>query len=153
MRLEMMTKNLRDLRVFAAIVAKEVLRQSRSQRHAFVLALVGELGSGKTTFTKAFGRALGLRRSITSPTFLMLRAYPFSKGRKELVHIDCFRMQSSRELVALGIRDIVRDPRRIVVIEWAERARRVLPKGAVWIRFQFGERASWRYITADTRPF
>lgn len=128
-----------------AIVARELLRTAPG-RGAFVIALFGDLGSGKTTFTQGFARALGVRHRITSPTFLLARAYPIKSGRT-LYHIDCYRIRSSRDLVALGFRDWVAHPDHIVVIEWAEKVKRLLPKRAIRIRFSHGAHPAERIIT------
>src|SRR5580704_15258442 len=75
-----------------------------------ILALTGPLGAGKTTFTQALGRALGVRRRITSPTFIILQQFPARlPNRKKsvaLYHLDLYRTRSFREVTALGITEV-----------------------------------------------
>jgi tRNA threonylcarbamoyladenosine biosynthesis protein TsaE len=126
-----------------ALFAKKMLGGKASKR-ALILALEGELGSGKTTFLQGFARALGIPR-ITSPTFLLSRAYPIKESRT-LYHIDCYRVQSGRELVKLGFRDWISHPDHIIVIEWAEKVKNFLPKNTIRIRFYHGKKQNERII-------
>jgi tRNA threonylcarbamoyladenosine biosynthesis protein TsaE len=80
-----------------------------------LLALNGELGAGKTTFTRGLGRGLGVRGTVTSPTFVLARTHPRETGAP-LVHVDAYRLSSAVELDDL---DIDFDA-SIVVVEWAE---------------------------------
>lgn len=90
-----------------------------------VIALIGELGSGKTTFTKALGKALGIKHSIPSPTFVMMQEFPVpkTKTRKKLYlyHLDLYRIKSFKEVVSLGITEWWGHPETITVIEWADK--------------------------------
>ena len=78
-----------------------------------LLALNGELGAGKTTFTRGLGAALGVRGAVTSPTFVLARTHP-REGGAPLVHVDAYRLSSAVELDDLDI-DFERS---IVVVEW-----------------------------------
>ena len=80
-----------------------------------LLALNGELGAGKTTFTRGIGAALGVRGAVTSPTFVLARTHPSEAGGAPLVHVDAYRLSSALELDDLDI-DY---PASIVVVEWA----------------------------------
>ncbi|KQR20536.1 tRNA threonylcarbamoyladenosine biosynthesis protein TsaE [Agreia sp. Leaf335] len=80
-----------------------------------VILLTGELGAGKTTFTRGLGQALGVRGAVTSPTFVLARTHPrLDAAQPPLVHVDAYRLSSAVELDDL---DIDFD-RSIVVIEW-----------------------------------
>ncbi|MFC0680771.1 tRNA (adenosine(37)-N6)-threonylcarbamoyltransferase complex ATPase subunit type 1 TsaE [Lysobacter korlensis] len=79
-----------------------------------VLALNGELGAGKTTFTRGLGQALGVRGTVTSPTFVLARSHPRADGAP-LVHMDAYRLGSGLELDDLDV-DV---DASIVVVEWA----------------------------------
>lgn len=79
-----------------------------------VIVLTGELGAGKTTFTRGLGEGLGVRGAVTSPTFVLARTHPSLRGGPDLVHVDAYRLSSALELDDLDI-DF---PSAIVVIEW-----------------------------------
>jgi tRNA threonylcarbamoyladenosine biosynthesis protein TsaE len=96
----------------------------------FLLALFGELGSGKTTFLRGVARALGVPK-IRSPSFIMVGEY---EGRFRIYHIDLYRLDSAEELIPLGLLDIIFDKNSIVFIEWAERALNLLPGERIDIR-------------------
>jgi tRNA threonylcarbamoyladenosine biosynthesis protein TsaE len=80
-----------------------------------LVALNGDLGAGKTTFTRGLGEALGVRGAVTSPTFVLARTHPREAGGPPLVHVDAYRLGSAAELDDLDI-DY---PGSIVVVEWA----------------------------------
>ncbi|WP_199220423.1 tRNA (adenosine(37)-N6)-threonylcarbamoyltransferase complex ATPase subunit type 1 TsaE [Salinibacterium hongtaonis] len=90
-------------------------RVARELRAGDVVALNGELGAGKTTFTRGLGQALGVRGAVTSPTFVLARTHPRPAGGAPLVHVDAYRMGNPAELDDLDI-DFEGS---IVVVEWA----------------------------------
>lgn len=114
-------------------LAKEILKKG-PRKKAWVIGLVGDLGGGKTTFLQGFAKGLGVREKILSPTFILMRRF------KNFYHIDCYRIKKSQEILALGFKEIISNPKNIVVIEWAERVRRIMPKGAIWINFEFRDK-------------
>ncbi len=102
-----------------------------------IIALIGELGSGKTTFTKAFGKTLGVKQSISSPTFVMMQEFATStKSKKEpkrnlyLYHLDLYRTKNFKEVEGLGITQWWGHPETITVIEWADKILEYLPKNS-----------------------
>lgn len=99
-----------------------------------IIALSGELGSGKTTFIQGLAASLGLDR-ITSPTFILMRSYPIKLGN--LYHLDLYRLEDDvmSETRNLGVMDIWGKKENIVVIEWAEKLVSALPKETKWIKF------------------
>lgn len=101
-----------------------------------VFALVGDLGAGKTTFSRFFLRALGVAEPVTSPTFVIMKNYPLSGSRfSRACHVDCYRLKNPEEMAVLGFMDILADEKSIVLIEWADRIADMLPQGTVWINF------------------
>ncbi|HUY05587.1 MAG TPA: tRNA (adenosine(37)-N6)-threonylcarbamoyltransferase complex ATPase subunit type 1 TsaE [Candidatus Paceibacterota bacterium] len=107
-----------------------------SPRGATLVALSGELGAGKTAFTKAVAAALGVGETVTSPTFVLEKIYllggealPFAK----LVHIDAYRLESGEDLASLGFDELMRDRGNLVVLEWPEKVSDELPPPAVRI--------------------
>jgi tRNA threonylcarbamoyladenosine biosynthesis protein TsaE len=94
-----------------------------------VIALSGDLGSGKTHFTKGVAEYLGIKNEITSPTFVLMKVYETKdKKFKRLVHIDAYRLTSADELEALGVDEYFADPATLTVIEWAEKIKNLLPQ-------------------------
>lgn len=103
---------------------------------AVVLALSGDLGSGKTTFVQGFAKGLGVSSRIISPTFILLRQYDLSNSKKgKFFHIDLYRLDKNvgDELSNLGFREMVSDPSNIVAVEWAEKAKSVMPRNTYWL--------------------
>lgn len=136
----------------AAVLAKELLSKPPKLNSAFVLALSGELGAGKTVFTQSFIKSCGVKKRITSPTFLLFRPYKLkSANYNSVYHIDAYRIKKPKDLLDLGLKKILSDKRRIVLIEWAEKIRRFLPRKTIWIEFQHGKKENERIINFLTR--
>jgi len=109
-----------------------------------VVALTGELGSGKTQFVKGVARALGSRISVTSPTFTLVHEY--SDGRIPLYHFDFFRVENNRAAESLGLDDYFFG-KGISIVEWADRFPELIPENAHWISFE-SKSENERTITA-----
>lgn len=88
-------------------------RVAAALREGDILVLTGELGAGKTTFTRGLGEALGVRGAVTSPTFVLARTHPRASGAP-LVHVDAYRLTDAAELDDLDL-DLERS---ITVVEW-----------------------------------
>lgn len=103
---------------------------------ATLVLLSGELGAGKTAFTKAVAGALGVPDTVTSPTFVLEKIYALSSGPfKRLVHIDAYRLEKGEDLTPLGFDEIMRDPGNLIFLEWPEKVNEVLPNDAIKISF------------------
>lgn len=126
------TKNDRETRQLAKDLANLV--KEKKSRGARVLALNGDLGSGKTTFTQALARSLGVKEKIKSPTFVLMKAYQ-AKGLR-FFHIDTYRLKDEEDLKVLGFEEIIKNQDNIVVIEWADKILRVLPSDRIVINFK-----------------
>lgn len=108
-----------------------------SSKYAVVIALKGELGSGKTTFVKGFAKGLGVKKIIQSPTFILVKSYSLSTAHYKLFfHIDAYRLRSGEDLKILGWNEWVQNPKNIILVEWAERVSKILPKHRIEIRFR-----------------
>ena len=101
-----------------------------------VLALTGNLGSGKTTFIQGLAEGLGVSTRVISPTFILLRKY--SLGEMSFYHVDLYRLETGveEEALNLGLSDIWGRKDNIVAVEWAEKVKRLIPKSALWITFE-----------------
>lgn len=89
-----------------------------------IILLHGDLGAGKTTFTKGFAEELGVTDEITSPTFSIMNVYPISDSKinaKELIHIDTYRLEDEKELIEIGAEDYIGNKNVISLIEWPEK--------------------------------
>lgn len=113
-------------------IAGEVVSLCAQKENAHVIALTGDLGAGKTAFTKEFAKLLGITHEITSPTFVIMKAYeiPGHLFFKKLVHIDAYRIESDDEMRVLGFNEILSDPTNLVCIEWPEKIEKLIPKDA-----------------------
>lgn len=120
---------------------------------ALVIGLVGELGTGKTTFIQSFLKALGVKERVTSPTFILLRPYVLPSypptRYAHAHHIDTYRLDSAKELLAIGFKKIIREPGNIVLVEWADRFKKIMPKNTFWIKIEHGEKPTHRIIKHD----
>ena len=97
-----------------------------------VLALHGDLGSGKTCFVQGLAQALGVRKAVTSPTFTLINEY--RGGERPLFHIDLYRLETPEAVDLLALEEYW-DSNGITAIEWAERAVDTLPKRTIHLRF------------------
>ncbi len=101
-----------------------------------VVALSGILGAGKTTFAQGFAQGLGIKEKIISPTFIIVRQHKIPKTKNTLFHIDLYRVENSHQIKHLGLEDFFADSNNLVLIEWAEKAKNMLPKYTTWIKFE-----------------
>ena len=140
------TKSTIQTKQFAWLIAKKVARMKSD--HARVLALTGNLGAGKTTFVQGFAAALGIKEKIQSPTFVLMKIYLLNaqKNFKHLVHIDAYRIEMPQELEHLGFHELAKDKDAIILIEWADLIKKLLPNDAIWITFGHGKKANERII-------
>lgn len=131
----------------AARLARKLSKErTHYGRDARVVGLVGPLGAGKTTFIQGFGRALGVRR-MPSPTFLIVRRYPLRRGRyQNLFHVDAYRVRRARDLAPIGLPEVFKNPKNLVIVEWADRIRRALPRRTHWVKMEHGSSALKRTI-------
>lgn len=141
--------NVRQTAVIAKELAEEVLRTKPSEK-AMVIGLFGDLGAGKTTFVKAFVHGLGMHRKIVSPTFILMRNFPIKGPYRRIYHIDAYRVDG-KGLNQLGLKDIMNDPDNIVIIEWADRVRNLLPLNAILIDIKHGDSRNERHFTFNRR--
>lgn len=97
-----------------------------------VVFLTGELGSGKTTFTKGLAKGLGITTRIISPTFVIVRSH--ATGRKNLstlYHLDLYRLDNEKDALEVNLSDYLDDPAGVVVIEWPDVSQNIV-KRKVW---------------------
>ncbi len=114
-----------------------------------VVALSGELGSGKTQFVKGLAAGLGVTTPATSPTFALIHEY--SDGRLPVYHFDFFRIEDRQSAQRLGLDDYFFGD-GVCVIEWADRFVDLMPENAHWISFETKSEAQRAITFADNSP-
>lgn len=126
---------LEELHYFARNVLSMVHLREKSSG-AFVLALRGDLGAGKTTFVQALAKELGVHAVVQSPTYVLMKSYPLAwDGFNKLVHIDAYRLEEPAQLAQLRPEEFLHDPHTLVVVEWPERVEGVLPAPDMVVSF------------------
>jgi len=125
--MEIFTNSAAETKELAFKLAKKI-------KGGEVLALYGNLGSGKTTFVQGFVEGFGIKDKVQSPTFVFVRFYG---KRPKIVHIDLYRINSLSELADLGLEEFLENKDTISLIEWPEKMEGHLPKKALKIEFKF----------------
>lgn len=97
-----------------------------------IIGLEGDLGAGKTAFVRGIARALGVRDSVTSPTFTLMNEYRGRDQRVPLYHIDVYRLSEASEIETLGLDEYLFG-NGVCAIEWADRIRSLLPRERLWV--------------------
>ncbi len=122
-----------------------------------LICLYGELGSGKTTFVQGLAKELGIKQQIISPTFVIIKEYTImdnvscvmdndllsnhlpiypSTHYSSFIHIDCYRLESEKDLKSVSLKEYWSSPKNLVIIEWPERIKNILPKKRLEIKFE-----------------
>lgn len=120
-----------------------------------IYGLIGDLGGGKTTFTKGFAEGLKLSRLVASPTFILMNVFPVSghPSIRHLCHVDAYRMRSIDEAVELGIREWLGQPGVVTIIEWADTLMPLLKTFPhTLIHFTYRDEQTRQLITRAYRP-
>lgn len=132
------------------------IRFAKKLQGGEIIGLIGNLGAGKTIFIKGLAKGLGIKQTITSPTFVLMKIYKINKRESEtnlhesqiqwLCHIDAYRLKSSQDLIDIGIEDYLKKKNTVTVIEWAEKVRDILPKNAIFVKITIGKKINQRTI-------
>jgi tRNA threonylcarbamoyladenosine biosynthesis protein TsaE len=109
-------------------------RFARKLKPGTLVGLVGDLGSGKTSFVKGMALGLGVKdkREVHSPTFVIFHIY---KGRIPLYHFDLYRLENTADLEAVGADEFLTDKQAVSVVEWADRIPEVLTYTDIYVKF------------------
>lgn len=139
--MEFLSKSIKETEKIALYFAKHFAK-AKQGRKAVIVGLYGELGSGKTTFMKYLAKALGVKDTIQSPTFVIMKKYqlrnknnkmrkselkPHTPNLNSLIHIDAYRLDNGEDLKILGWEEIVSDPKNLICIEWPEKISEIMP--------------------------
>jgi len=141
----MKSKKTKFISTNAKATARIASAFAKTLKGGDVVGLIGDLGTGKTTFVQALAKVLGIRERVTSPTFVYMHVHPVRGQRSDvrtLVHVDAYR-GDAETLRGIGLEDYLGAPGTVTVIEWADRAKELLPKKTIRVRF--------RHAGGDTR--
>jgi len=138
------TKSSKATQNLGKKLSQSFLMSARSSKGAIIIGLDGDLGGGKTTFVQGFAKGLGIKEKILSPTFVILKKFsipPTTRLRehefKTFYHIDCYRLEDPKDILDLGFKEIISNPENIIIIEWADKIKKILPKQAIILKFEF----------------
>ena len=125
--------------IFYSYIETQKFAESFSQNinPGQIIALIGDLGSGKTTFSQGFAKGLGIEEKVISPTFKLVSEY---YGQKPLFHIDCYRLKNINEFLIIGGEEILSKKDVIVLIEWPERIKSMWSDDWVYISFKMNKK-------------
>ncbi len=134
--MEILSKNLRETEAAAQVFLEKLAPR---QGGATIVALAGDLGSGKTTFVQSVAKILGVKEHVASPTFVLIKTYQLTnfKTYKLITHVDAYRLKNAAELIKLGWQEVAADPKNLIFIEWPENVAGVIPEDTVKIKFSF----------------
>lgn len=114
-----------------------------------IIGLIGELGAGKTVLIKGMAKQLNIKKTITSPTFVLMKVYSINNKQsiiENLVHVDAYRLNSGQDLIEIGLEDWLGKSNTITAIEWADRVKDILPKSKIIVKIKFGKKQNEREI-------
>ena len=126
---ELIIKNEKETESFGRALAEEL-------KAGDVLALIGDLGTGKTALTRYIAKGLGIDERITSPTFTIVKEY--TEGRLPLYHFDVYRVSEADELFNIGIEEYFFGS-GVCIVEWADMILDILPENAKFIYLEYGK--------------
>lgn len=111
---------------------------AKSLKGGELIALSGDLGAGKTAFTKGIAHYFKIKQRICSPTFVFMKVYdiPGNKLIKKLVHVDAYRIENSQNILSVGLQEYIGDKNVVTIIEWPENIEKFLPKNYVKINIE-----------------
>jgi len=131
------SKNLQE----TAKIAQDFVASLSKGDGATIVCLKGDLGAGKTAFTKSVAQILGVMDIVTSPTFVIEKIYELPKPLRSpfsfLIHIDAYRLERSEELLHLGWEETIQNSENLILLEWPERILNIIPKAVKTISFKF----------------
>jgi tRNA threonylcarbamoyladenosine biosynthesis protein TsaE len=118
---KIISHSVEETEVLAAKWLVELAAKASDPEKAMVVGLSGHLGAGKTAFTKAVAKALGVTEGVTSPTFVLMKTYEINHPKwKHLVHIDAYRLEGEDDAKILKLDELRNDPTNLIMVEWVE---------------------------------
>ncbi len=139
--LNIITKTDQETQKAGELLAEEINELPiNSKNRALLISLSGDLGGGKTTFAQGFAKGLGIQQKITSPSFVILKKFNIPRSRagfKNFYHLDCYRIQDSKEILELGFSEMILDKNNLILVEWAEKIKEIFPTDSIWVNFKY----------------
>lgn len=120
---KLLSRSEAETEAFAEALARRLPR-------GVVLTLDGDLGAGKTVFSRGFARGLGIVEPVSSPTYTIIQEYPLPGGGM-LFHLDLYRITDSASALAFGVDEFLDDPESTALVEWPERIADIIPDRAI----------------------
>ena len=129
-------------------IEQEIISRSETETEAFaaalaqklppgtVIALDGDLGAGKTVFSRGFARGMGITEPVSSPTYTIVQEYPLPGGKGMLYHLDLYRIANSVSALAFGVDEFLDDPESTALVEWPERIADIMPDSTLRIEIR-----------------
>ena len=137
------TKSLTETQTLASDWLKSL---DTSLAEATIVGLYGNLGAGKTTFTQAVAKELGVGDIVNSPTFVIEKIYETKHPHFiRLVHIDAYRLENGKELQNLNFEELVNNAHNLIIIEWPENVKEILPENHIRIHCEFIDETSRKF--------
>lgn len=105
-----------------------------------IIGLVGDLGAGKTIFTKGLAAGLGIKQIVNSPTFVLMKVYQILNNKFQIsnfVHIDSYRIKSEQDITTIGAQEYFTRPDTVTIIEWADKIKKILPKKTRFVNIKY----------------
>lgn len=130
------TKNARETQALGKLLAEEL-------KGGEVICLSGDLGSGKTTFTQGLLKGLKVAGPYTSPTFVIMKKY-----KNNIFHFDAYRIEA-KDILNLGWKEIAAGKNNVIIVEWADRIKKIIPKDGVWIKFEWIDKHKRKITFSD----
>lgn len=140
---KVITKSLEETQAFAKDWVNSL---GQNEDGALVVGIYGNLGAGKTTFTQAVARELGVKDIVNSPTFVIEKIYETKHPYFiRLIHIDAYRLEKAAELQTLNFEELVENKNNLILIEWPENVKEILPPDHQRIYCEFVDENSRKF--------
>ena len=137
MKIKIISESPKETQKIASFFMQAILKKYDKKQRSLVVSLEGPLGGGKTEFLKGIAKFLKLKEKVFSPTFLIMKSFPCKTSSfKTLWHLDCYRIGNPKEIKELDFLEIIKNPENLILIEWGNKIKKVLPKDHWKIKFK-----------------
>jgi tRNA threonylcarbamoyl adenosine modification protein YjeE len=135
--MKVISNNFSETKELGEKIASELFNCPNKEKTALIIGLKGDLGAGKTTFVQGFALGLGIKKRILSPTFIIFNKYKLkSNNFDNFYHFDCYRIENYEEMNSIEFEKIILNPKNMVIIEWPEKIKKIVPKNVKILKFR-----------------